>query len=231
MSAHTEGHESTRLHLFKIGPPCCGKGYTGDKMKERYPDLYQIRLGDIVRGMMKSGSLTTEQRDIVNKHGGLLPDDMINNILIHLYHDGIESGKTKFEFDGACRTLDQATFLIECARESGINPRNSKFVLFQARKETCVNNACGKNSAHRNGRADDGRIVDRYQLAMKNIPKIVKLLRSAEFKVVEIDANCKLENTWYGYRTYADQLFQRQLITREVRVNHHHSPAFQAVVA
>jgi adenylate kinase len=88
--------------------PGAGKGTISEMLKSN-PDITHISTGDLIRALPKDSDLGRKVFGIVNA-GGLLDDDMINEIVSPMFSkDGM------LLFDGYPRTISQAEYVLDKA--------------------------------------------------------------------------------------------------------------------
>lgn len=92
-----------RVVLF--GAPGSGKGTQAERIQEHF-GIPHISTGDILRDAVRRGTDLGRQVEPIMKSGGLISDDMMNDIVAErLRQDDVTDG---FILDGYPRTLDQA---------------------------------------------------------------------------------------------------------------------------
>ncbi|MBD3209037.1 adenylate kinase [Candidatus Woesearchaeota archaeon] len=104
------------MNLVIIGPPGSGKGTQAERIAEHY-QLKHFSTGDTFRAAMASNSELGNQLKIIIDKGGLVPDELVNEVI----KDAIE----KYEgegllFDGYPRTQAQAAFLQSILTVDGV---------------------------------------------------------------------------------------------------------------
>ena len=67
--------EST-INVVMLGPPGCGKGTQGPKIKEKL-GISHVATGDLLRAVVKEESELGKQAEAVMKAGGLVSDDLV----------------------------------------------------------------------------------------------------------------------------------------------------------
>ena len=94
--------------LILLGPPGCGKGTQAKRLEESY-SVMQLSTGDMLRAAVASGSKLGEQAKKVMDAGGLMPDE----IMIEIISERIDQPDCAngFILDGFPRTTPQAEAL------------------------------------------------------------------------------------------------------------------------
>lgn len=96
--------------LLLIGPPGCGKGTQAERLATRL-GIPAISTGEMIRAEIKAGSPLGKIAAGVTITGGLLSDELVNQIVAsRLEQQDCASG---FLLDGYPRSLEQARFLSE----------------------------------------------------------------------------------------------------------------------
>lgn len=94
--------------LLLMGPPGCGKGTQSERISAAL-HIPAISTGDMIRAEIKEGTPLGKIAAGVTITGGLLSDDLVNQIVAsRLSHSDCAAG---FLLDGYPRSLDQAEFL------------------------------------------------------------------------------------------------------------------------
>ena len=68
------------INIILLGPPGCGKGTQGPKIKDRL-ELSHISTGDLLRAAVKEGTELGKQADAVMKAGGLVSDELVISLI------------------------------------------------------------------------------------------------------------------------------------------------------
>ena len=76
----SEQSANRTLNLIFLGPPGAGKGTQARMVKEKY-SIPQISTGDLMRAEVSSGSSLGLKLDEYIKSGGLVPDEIVLEIL------------------------------------------------------------------------------------------------------------------------------------------------------
>jgi adenylate kinase len=104
-------NKNTMLNIALFGAPGAGKGTQSKKLIEKY-NLTYIATGDILRQEISAGTeLGMQAKDIIN-NGGLVPDELIVQIIEKIIETDEQSESTGgILFDGFPRTVVQAYIL------------------------------------------------------------------------------------------------------------------------
>jgi adenylate kinase len=107
---------STRI-LILLGPPGCGKGTQAERLAKNY-EIPAISTGEMIRGEIKAGTELGKIAAGVTITGGLLSDDLVNQIVkSRLSQADCRNG---FMLDGYPRTVEQARYLGGLMSELGL---------------------------------------------------------------------------------------------------------------
>lgn len=99
-----------------IGPPGCGKGTQAARLSERL-GIPAISTGEMIRAQIRAGTPLGKIAMGVTMSGGLLSDDLVNEIVAdRLANADCRGG---FILDGYPRTVDQAGYLAALLAERG----------------------------------------------------------------------------------------------------------------
>ncbi|MGI8746341.1 MAG: adenylate kinase [Bryobacteraceae bacterium] len=94
--------------LLLFGPPGCGKG-TQSRLIANWLNIPAISTGEMLRAAIRAGTALGEAAQSVMASGGLVSDDLINEMLrARVCQDDCEKG---LMLDGYPRTVEQAEFL------------------------------------------------------------------------------------------------------------------------
>jgi adenylate kinase len=102
--------------LLLLGPPGCGKGTQGERLAKRL-GIPTISTGEMIRAEIKAGSPLGKIAAGVTITGGLLSDDLVNQIVESRL--GKEDCAGGFLLDGYPRSIDQAKFLGDLLNRMG----------------------------------------------------------------------------------------------------------------
>lgn len=107
-------------NIIIFGPPGTGKGTMSTRLAKDF-GLMHISTGDIIRKNQEEKTKIGILADKIVDQGGLLPDDIVNEMIRQTIIDN--PGSTGFIFDGYPRTAGQAKMLDEFLfkRKSPIN--------------------------------------------------------------------------------------------------------------
>lgn len=118
-SQTTQPHSApaaTRTFVL-LGPPGCGKGTQAERLARRLC-IPAISTGEMIRGEIKAGTELGKIAAAVTITGGLLSDELVNQIVrSRLSQDDCRGG---FLLDGYPRTIPQAEYLAELLGELGM---------------------------------------------------------------------------------------------------------------
>ena len=103
--------------LLLFGPPGCGKG-TQSRLIVDWLNIPAISTGDMLRGEIKAGSDLGKAAQATIAAGGLVSDDLVNQIL--KARIGQPDCRRGFILDGYPRTVEQAEFLDATLQERSI---------------------------------------------------------------------------------------------------------------
>lgn len=98
------------MHLLIMGPPGAGKGTQSAFIKERF-NLSIISSGDMLRSAVKERTELGVQAEQYMKSGGLVPDDLMIDLILSEVDRVMEEGKEGVLLDGFPRTVNQAEAL------------------------------------------------------------------------------------------------------------------------
>lgn len=114
--AQTPAPAATRTFLL-LGPPGCGKGTQAERLARHF-SIPAISTGEMIRGEIKAGTELGKIAAAVTITGGLLGDDLVNQIVrSRLSKEDCRGG---FLLDGYPRTIPQAKYLAELLGELGM---------------------------------------------------------------------------------------------------------------
>jgi len=135
-------------NIIIFGPPGTGKGTMSAKLSEEF-GFRHLSTGDIIRKNQKDRTKIGLLADKIVDGGGLLPDDIVNEMVKQEIIDDTES--IGFIFDGFPRTAGQAKMLDEFLhkRKSPI----TKVIHLDSQKHTVMQRIL--NRGLESGRKDD----------------------------------------------------------------------------
>ena len=127
--------------LILLGPPGCGKGTQAKRLEESYSVL-QLSTGDMLRAAVASGSKMGEQAKKVMDAGGLMPDE----IMIEIISERIDQPDCAngFILDGFPRTTPQAEALDTLLAQKSL--KLGKVIELKVDEEALVERITGRFS-------------------------------------------------------------------------------------
>lgn len=145
------------LNIALFGPPGAGKGTQSEFLIKKY-NLYYISTGDLLRKEMAAKSkLGMEAREIIVT-GGLVPDEIIVQIIEKTITDN--PGSSGFLFDGFPRTYIQAYILEGLMLK--LNTSLNRLISLTVPEEESVRRLMNRGKT--SGRSDDNETVIRNRL-------------------------------------------------------------------
>lgn len=114
-TTHTPAPAATRTFLL-LGPPGCGKGTQAERLAKHF-SIPAISTGEMIRAEIKAGTELGKVAAAVTITGGLLSDELVNQIVrSRLSKDDCRGG---FLLDGYPRTIPQAEYLAGLLEQLG----------------------------------------------------------------------------------------------------------------
>jgi adenylate kinase len=105
------------LVLILVGPPGCGKGTQAERLSRKL-GIPAISTGEMIRAEIKAGTPLGKIAQGVTITGGLLSDDLVNQIVASRI--GQPDCAAGFLLDGYPRSIAQAQFLGELLEKNGL---------------------------------------------------------------------------------------------------------------
>ena len=199
--------------IILFGKPGAGKGTRlGDFLKGREDFFEVLSVGNLLRKALKEQTELGKKAEFYMNSGGLVPDEVINNLVI----DAIQAAEKTIITDGYPRTVGQAAAMIE----AGIIPHNvielyvdDEIVLERAKSRIVCSNCgepyttddfkppktqgiCDKCGASLIKRKDDDEDVVKQRLRVysEQTYPVVEFLRSKEIQIHTINNSSSLSS-------------------------------------
>ncbi|KAJ8726079.1 hypothetical protein PYW07_000777 [Mythimna separata] len=173
---------SNKPIIWVLGGPGSGKGTQCDKIIAKY-GFTHLSTGDLLRAEVKSGSKRAKSLAIVMEQGGLVPNEVVLELLTEAIRANAPNSKG-FLIDGYPREKSQAI-----AFEKAIAPP-SAILYFEASAETLTQRLLGRAAS--SGRADDNETTIKLRLKtfLENNQKV---LDQYPTKISRIDAETSVD--------------------------------------
>jgi adenylate kinase len=130
--------------LLLIGPPGCGKGTQAEKLAAHLK-IPAISTGEMIRGEIKAGTPLGKIAAGVTITGGLLSDDLVNQIVASRLSQPDCAGG--FLLDGYPRSIEQARYLADLLASRGLPPPTVIHIDVPAEQlvaRTCMRRFCSQ---------------------------------------------------------------------------------------
>ncbi|OQB85029.1 MAG: Adenylate kinase [Planctomycetes bacterium ADurb.Bin126] len=128
------------MKLILLGPPGAGKGTQCKRIVERY-GLAHLSSGDILRSERAAGSDLGKKAQSFMDSGGLVPDDLIIDMMIGAIR---KTSSTGYVLDGFPRTIVQAEGLDAALKKAG--EQIDAIVCLQVPDEAILGRMTGRRS-------------------------------------------------------------------------------------
>jgi adenylate kinase len=154
------------LNIALFGPPGAGKGTQSERLIEKY-NLFYISTGDLLRKELAEGTPLGEQAREIIASGGLVPDEIIVQIIEKTIAENTQANG--FLFDGFPRTTIQA-YILEGLMIK-LNTSLTCLIDLDVPEEVSVERLVKRGQS--SGRSDDNEAVIRNRLkeyADKTLP-------------------------------------------------------------
>lgn len=175
------------LNIALFGPPGAGKGTQSKYLVEKY-NLFYISTGDLLRKELAEGTPLGEQAREIIASGGLVPDEIIVQIIEKTIAENTQA--SGFLFDGFPRTTIQA-YILEGLMIK-LNTSLTCLIDLKVPEEVSIERLIKRGQS--SGRSDDNETVIRNRLkeyAEKTLPVLQFYKdKGVRFKV---DANQPIE--------------------------------------
>jgi adenylate kinase len=149
------------LNIALFGPPGAGKGTQSDFLVKKY-NLFYISTGDLLRKEMAGGTRLGLEAQSIIAAGGLVPDEIIVQIIENTITDN--PGSNGFLFDGFPRTYIQAYILEGLMLK--LHTSLNRLISLNVSEEVSVERLLTRGIT--SGRSDDNETVIRNRLREYN---------------------------------------------------------------
>ena len=134
------------MNVILFGPPGAGKGTQADHLV-KYFNLHKVSTGDLLRNEIKNKTKLGDKIKILINQGSLVPDDIINNLIINILSN--KKFYNRLIFDGYPRNLDQAINLDYLVKK--YNQKISCVLSLKVEKETIIKRILGRQTCSKCG--------------------------------------------------------------------------------
>jgi len=185
-------------NIIIFGPPGTGKGTMSEKIAEEF-GFRHISTGDIIRQNQKDKTKIGLLADKIVNQGGLLPDNIVNEMIKQEIISDTKS--TGFIFDGFPRTAGQAKMLDQFLNKKG-TPVDKVIFLDTPKwvvQERIVNR--GKTS----GRKDDNKtaFMVRWEAYQNETVPAIEYFKGRGM-VVNVNGEQTIEEVFAEFKTIID---------------------------
>lgn len=106
------------MNIVIFGAPGSGKGTQSEKLIEEF-GLHHISTGELLRDHISRGTHLGKVADTYISKGLLIPDELMIEVLSHLFNEQPEALEKGVIFDGFPRTIPQAEALADLMNQHG----------------------------------------------------------------------------------------------------------------
>ncbi|KAI5703927.1 hypothetical protein M8J75_000124 [Diaphorina citri] len=105
--------------IWLLGKPGTGKETQAQNILSKFPEAIHISTGDLLRAEVRSGNTRGRNIEAIMKQGGLVPDDIVREVLYKKMLQELAKAKL-FLIDGYPRDKDQADQFVKDTKEPAI---------------------------------------------------------------------------------------------------------------
>ena len=134
------------MNVILFGPPGAGKGTQADHLVKHF-NLHKVSTGDLLRNEIKNKTKLGDKIKILINQGLLVPDDIINNLIINILSN--KKFYNRLIFDGYPRNLDQTINLDYLVKK--YNQKISCVLSLKVEKETIIKRILGRQTCSKCG--------------------------------------------------------------------------------
>jgi len=134
------------VNVILFGPPGAGKGTQADHLVKHF-NLHKFSTGDLLRNEIKNKTKLGDKIKILINQGLLVPDDIINNLIINILSN--KKFYNRLIFDGYPRNLDQTINLDYLVKK--YNQKISCVLSLKVEKETIIKRILGRQTCSKCG--------------------------------------------------------------------------------